>query len=127
MIKRALKICDTLFIITEENGPRAFEKEYSLFLLDLKNQNWNDLKPIAGPLKNPEPLIVRMNSLIELMKIPIPNCPTCNSKMKIINGKYGPFFGCTRYPLCKKTLKINYVESTIKETKGTIQLFDELE
>jgi ssDNA-binding Zn-finger/Zn-ribbon topoisomerase 1 len=28
-------------------------------------------------------------------------CPQCNSEMKLINGQYGEFYGCIRYPSCK--------------------------
>jgi len=28
-------------------------------------------------------------------------CPVCNSVMILRNGKYGKFYGCSRYPYCK--------------------------
>lgn len=33
-------------------------------------------------------------------------CPICGSKMTIRVGRYGRFYGCTRYPYCKGTRKI---------------------
>ena len=30
-------------------------------------------------------------------------CPHCGSPLKIRNGKYGPFIGCSNYPKCKYT------------------------
>lgn len=27
-------------------------------------------------------------------------CPDCSSKLSLMIGKYGPFYGCRRYPLC---------------------------
>ncbi len=33
-------------------------------------------------------------------------CPNCSSELKIVNGKYGPFIGCSKYPECKYIEKI---------------------
>jgi DNA-directed RNA polymerase subunit RPC12/RpoP len=30
-------------------------------------------------------------------------CPQCGSKMFLRNGRYGKFYGCSRYPMCKGT------------------------
>lgn len=35
--------------------------------------------------------------------ISIPTCPTCGSKMVLRKGKYGKFYGCSRYPRCRGT------------------------
>lgn len=32
-------------------------------------------------------------------------CPLCNSKMILRHGRYGKFFGCTKFPYCKGTRK----------------------
>lgn len=32
-------------------------------------------------------------------------CPSCDSRMKLRKGKYGPFYGCSNYPQCKQTVK----------------------
>ena len=32
-------------------------------------------------------------------------CPRCNSELKLRNGKYGKFYGCSNYPNCKFTMK----------------------
>lgn len=34
-------------------------------------------------------------------------CPNCKKSLKVINGKFGPFIGCTGYPECKYMEKIN--------------------
>ncbi len=34
-------------------------------------------------------------------------CPRCGGKLVERNGKYGKFYGCSNYPKCKFTLKIN--------------------
>ena len=33
-------------------------------------------------------------------------CPVCGQIMKKRNGKYGEFWGCTGFPLCRHTEKI---------------------
>jgi DNA topoisomerase-1 len=30
-------------------------------------------------------------------------CPVCSSKIRLIKGKWGEFYGCTAYPVCKWT------------------------
>lgn len=35
-----------------------------------------------------------------------PTCPRCGSPMQRRSGRYGQFWGCSRYPGCKGTLKI---------------------
>lgn len=35
-----------------------------------------------------------------------PNCPICTSKMKRRSGRYGNFWGCSKYPGCKGTRNI---------------------
>ena len=32
-------------------------------------------------------------------------CPYCNAELKLRNGKYGEFYGCSNYPKCKYTQK----------------------
>jgi len=34
-------------------------------------------------------------------------CPECKSKMVVRNGRYGKFWGCTGYPKCRHTEKLN--------------------
>lgn len=33
-----------------------------------------------------------------------PDCPRCNAKMNRKSGKYGEFWGCSRYPDCRGVL-----------------------
>lgn len=45
-------------------------------------------------------------------KIPIylseyQNCPKCNSRMILRNGKYGKFYGCSKFPYCRGTREFN--------------------
>ena len=32
-------------------------------------------------------------------------CPLCNSKMVLRSGRYGKFFGCSKFPYCRGTRK----------------------
>lgn len=36
-----------------------------------------------------------------------PACPKCRGETRLRNGKYGPFYGCTKYPACKGIAKPN--------------------
>jgi len=35
-----------------------------------------------------------------------PRCPECGAKTRMREGRYGSFYGCTRYPDCKGTVRI---------------------
>lgn len=37
----------------------------------------------------------------------VKTCPLCGAPLRIVNGKYGKFYGCMNYPKCKYTLRIN--------------------
>ena len=39
-------------------------------------------------------------------------CPTCEKELKIVNGKYGPFIGCSGYPECKYIERLKKNPST---------------
>ena len=34
-------------------------------------------------------------------------CPRCNAKMILRKGRYGPFYGCSKYPYCKGTRQLS--------------------
>ena len=38
----------------------------------------------------------------------VPSCPICSSKMARRSGRYGEFWGCPRYPMCKGTINIRW-------------------
>lgn len=38
--------------------------------------------------------------------MPVPNCPACGSVMKLRRSSFGEFFGCSNYPRCRKTVKV---------------------
>ncbi|MEK7841166.1 MAG: topoisomerase DNA-binding C4 zinc finger domain-containing protein, partial [Deltaproteobacteria bacterium] len=46
-----------------------------------------------------------------------PICPNCGSKMIEREGRYGNFYGCSRYPKCEATMKIS---DDIKKQKKEI-------
>lgn len=33
-------------------------------------------------------------------------CPTCGSGMKLRSGKYGEFYGCSKFPYCRGTTNL---------------------
>lgn len=35
-----------------------------------------------------------------------PRCPDCGAPLRLRNGRYGDFWGCTRYPKCRYTRNI---------------------
>jgi restriction system protein len=55
---------------------------------------------------------VRLTQYIEMAKtgyVPVESpklCPICKSSMVKRKGKFGEFYGCSRFPECKGTLKI---------------------
>ena len=40
----------------------------------------------------------------------MPKCPSCGSDMRIRNGKYGEFWGCSKYPNCTQTVSLDDVD-----------------
>lgn len=44
----------------------------------------------------------------EINRDPVKFCNKCDSRMKIVEGKYGIFWGCTNFPKCKNTQKMDY-------------------
>ena len=40
----------------------------------------------------------------------IKTCPVCGQIMKKRNGRYGEFWGCSGFPLCRHTEKIRFLE-----------------
>jgi hypothetical protein len=35
-----------------------------------------------------------------------PKCPECNGKLMIKSGRFGKFYGCSKYPQCHHTEKL---------------------
>ena len=47
---------------------------------------------------------VKQNVIEKKVKIENLICPRCNGTLKLRNGKYGSFYGCSNYPNCKFTM-----------------------
>ena len=45
-------------------------------------------------------------SVKEKPKTSVPRCPKCGAPMKLRHGRYGDFWGCSRYPQCSGKLSI---------------------
>lgn len=45
-------------------------------------------------------------------------CPECESVMRLRNGKYGKFYGCSAYPKCKSTLSLDQAKEQVAEKKS---------
>lgn len=52
-------------------------------------------------------LNTRIRESVAYVTNPSNQCPDCNSLMVSRNGKYGEFLGCTNYPDCRGTRKID--------------------
>jgi hypothetical protein len=39
-------------------------------------------------------------------------CPSCGSLMRLIDGKFGKFWGCTKYPNCRATRQAALIGKT---------------
>jgi len=54
-------------------------------------------------------------------------CPRCGASMVLRRGKYGQFYGCSRFPRCKGTQSINakkdYRNNSHADTNGGTQLY----
>lgn len=49
----------------------------------------------------------RLESLVHDSKDVEMTCPNCGAPMKLRKGQYGEFWGCTKYPDCRTTIKID--------------------
>lgn len=61
--------------------------------------------PTPRPVPQPVPPIATPAppTLLPLAKGLSPTCPTCGSAMHRRTGRYGAFWGCSRYPVCRGT------------------------
>lgn len=40
-------------------------------------------------------------------EMPLPVCPVCGGELRRRNGKYGEFYGCSNYPVCRYTTNVS--------------------
>ena len=50
-----------------------------------------------------------------------PLCPKCGAAMKLRNGHWGEFYGCSSYPRCRETLSLKQAEKQAEEGPPIIQ------
>lgn len=72
-------------------------------------------------------------SVEEQLKDATSYCVLCGAKMKLKNGEFGEFYGCSQYPKCKCVIKLNgkmnpFTKSEFErnktQTKNTKQIDD---
>lgn len=66
---------------------------------------------------------------IPLDAIPSPPCPICGEETVLREGKYGQFFGCFNFPLCRGTVDAkefedDYTESFAEQDAKHEEYFD---
>lgn len=66
--------------------------------LDFMNSFYNSLETSVKQMKKP------VKEKIERIEAE-EKCPECGSKMYLRKGKFGEFYGCSKYPKCKGILK----------------------
>lgn len=72
----------------------------STVALKIMSSPQQSLKPLRAvtPTPTPPPSATGVHS--------VPNCPRCGAPMRLRSGRYGRFWGCSRYPGCRGTRKI---------------------
>ncbi len=72
-----------------------------------RNTSLNEIAPEIGYVfPDTLPLTtttIRIGRRTQRMTIHVPKCPTCGRYLRMIDGKYGEFWGCTGYPNCHYT------------------------
>lgn len=66
---------------------------------------------------------VQVGDIVNKQNIPVETektCPSCGSKMRRRTGKYGDFWGCTKYPNCKMTIRIDKTNKNFTNAKDVI-------
>lgn len=69
--------------------------------MKIKLSNISNLKERKKHIKN-----IKIDIKETKEKIQNGICPKCGSQLVVRNGKYGKFIGCSKYPKCKYTNKI---------------------
>ncbi len=74
-------------------------REYAIML---KGRDIVDKKERRQHVKD-----IKVNQEQRTFKIDQGICPQCGGKLVLRNGRYGEFYGCSNYPKCKFTEKLN--------------------
>ncbi|MDD2286715.1 MAG: UvrD-helicase domain-containing protein [Paludibacter sp.] len=84
-----------------------YAEERRLFYVALTRTRNNVYLPIPEKISKRSMFVCELEKQIASKDYPSNDqkkCPVCGSAMVPRNGKYGVFFGCSRYPNCKGTL-----------------------
>lgn len=69
------------------------------------NENW-DFCNYCGYKLEKEIKNIEITTIKKNKKYDRNICPKCGNRLKLKNGKYGEFIGCSNYPYCKYTRHI---------------------
>lgn len=98
-------------VLVEHFG-NVFESKFTAAMeskldeIEHENLNWQKMltefyTPFKATLKEAQ-------EKIEAQQIPTDiDCTTCGAKMMIKSGRFGPFLGCSNYPTCTNTMKLD--------------------
>ncbi len=85
--------------LTEETGPQLCDELKPTENILSASVDWELMdgkrRPV-GSRKSPKPRASRRNHQAS-------KCPRCGSRLKMRNGKYGRFWGCSAFPRCRYT------------------------
>jgi DNA topoisomerase-1 len=98
-------------VLVEHFG-NVFETKFTASMeskLDEVEQKSLDWKTMLTDFYTPfKSTLKEAQEKIEAQQIPTDiDCPTCTAKMVIKTGRFGPFLGCSNYPTCTTTLKLD--------------------
>ena len=99
--KRRVSISDEKVISEEEHAAATIGKEQ----IDTPER-------IRQVQEESEKLKLRIKAEHQLNGIDH-KCPTCGAHMLWKGGNYGPFWGCSKYPNCKRTIQMSAAEKKL--------------
>lgn len=112
-LKMAEKILDRADTVPTPEQLAKKSREYAQALHDEMLAGLTNLDMIEemskGPTRHRQPVSRETPTLAPIPKdIPeeMPDCPECKGPMRVRNGRFGPFFGCSGYPNCKGIINI---------------------
>jgi len=75
----------------------------------ISEEEYHQIIEERGSIEDTEVYRTAMGEIYRLrdtLKEMIPNCPNCGARMQERTGRFGEFWGCSRYPKCNGTQKL---------------------